>query len=83
LFAVLRRLPGGVRHLLAGDSERNTGRGDDYPAVLARAELRGMLAGPFRLVRALLTTPRRALRVPEPYPAPPVPITRPATRSVR
>lgn len=73
LLAVLRRLPGGVRHMLAGDSERNTGRGEAFPAELARAERRGMLAGPYRLVRTLLTAPRRSLGLPEP--AAPEPLT--------
>ncbi|KAA9153176.1 glycosyltransferase [Amycolatopsis acidicola] len=54
LFPILRRLRGGFAHLLSRDSARNAGRGADFPAVLARAELRGLLAGPFRLLKALL-----------------------------
>jgi GT2 family glycosyltransferase len=65
-FAVLRRLPAGLRHTVADDSERNAGRGADFPAELAKAERRGMLAGPARLVQAALTAPRRRLRLPEP-----------------
>ncbi|HEV3358409.1 MAG TPA: glycosyltransferase family 2 protein [Pseudonocardiaceae bacterium] len=65
-LAVLRRLPAGLRHTVADDSERNAGRGEDFPAELVRAERRGMLAGPARLVLAALTAPRRAVRLPEP-----------------
>ncbi|HEX4224944.1 MAG TPA: glycosyltransferase, partial [Pseudonocardiaceae bacterium] len=65
-LAVLRRLPAGLRHTVADDSERNVGRGADFPAELAKAERRGMLAGPARVVLAVLTAPRRALRLPEP-----------------
>jgi len=66
LLAVLRRVPGGIRHLVAGDSERNTGRGKDFPAELSRAELRGVLLGPVALVRGLIQSPRRRLGLPEP-----------------
>jgi GT2 family glycosyltransferase len=66
LFAVARRLPGGLRHMLAGGSERNTGRGEDFPAELARAERRGMVAGPVRLLRGVWRAPRRRLGLPEP-----------------
>ncbi len=65
-LAVLRRLPAGLRHTVADDSERNAGRGDDFPAELAKAERAGMLAGPARVLRAALTAPRRTLRLPEP-----------------
>ncbi|HVV12198.1 glycosyltransferase [Amycolatopsis sp.] len=54
LLPVLRRLRFGVSHLLSRGSARNAGRGADFPAELARAELRGLLAGPFRLLRTLL-----------------------------
>ena len=66
LFAVARRIPGGLRHLLAGDSARNSGRSADFPAELSRAELRGVLAGPLALLRGLATAPRRRLGLPEP-----------------
>ncbi|HEX3790972.1 MAG TPA: glycosyltransferase [Pseudonocardiaceae bacterium] len=66
LLPVIRRLPRGIRHMLAGDSERNTGRGHDYPAELARAEVRGMIAGPVQLLLSLLVSPRRRLGLPEP-----------------
>ncbi|HEY4019752.1 MAG TPA: glycosyltransferase family 2 protein [Pseudonocardiaceae bacterium] len=65
-LAVLRRLPAGLRHTVADDSERNAGRGEGFPAEVAKAERRGMIAGPARLVLAALTAPRRALRLPEP-----------------
>ena len=64
--AVLRRLPAGIRHILAADSERNTGRGQDFPPELARAERRGVWSGPLRLAQALLTAPRHRLGLPEP-----------------
>jgi len=66
LFAVARRVPGGVRHLLAGDSARNRNRTKDFPPELSKAELRGVLAGPFALLRGLVTAPRRRLGLPEP-----------------
>jgi GT2 family glycosyltransferase len=65
-IAVLRRLPAGLRHTVADDSERNAGRGEGFPPEVAKAERRGMLAGPARLVLTVLTAPRRALRLPEP-----------------
>ena len=65
-FAVLRRLRAGLRHTVAEDSERNAGRGDGFPPEVAKAERRGMLAGPARLALAVLTAPRRRLRLPEP-----------------
>jgi GT2 family glycosyltransferase len=66
LLAVARRLPAGLRHTVAEDSERNAGRGAGFPAELARAERNGMLAGPARLALAVLKAPRRRLGLPEP-----------------
>ncbi len=66
LLAVARRVPGGLRHLLAGDSARNSNRAKDFPPELSKAELRGVLAGPFALLRGLVTAPRRRLGLPEP-----------------
>ena len=66
-LAVLRRLRAGLRHIVADDSERNAGRGEDFPAELAKAERRGILAGPARLALAALTARRRAVRLPEPH----------------
>jgi GT2 family glycosyltransferase len=66
LLAVARRMPGGLRHFLAGDSTRNRGRGEDFPSELSKAELRGVLSGPFALLRGLITAPRRRLGLPEP-----------------
>ena len=66
LLAVARRVPGGVKHLLAGDSARNQGRGADFPPELSKAELRGVIAGPFALLRGILTAPKRRLGLPEP-----------------
>ena len=82
-IAVLRRLPAGLRHTVADDSERNTGRGEDFPAELDRAERRGMLAGPARLVLAVLTAPRHALRLPEPQRTVAQRRTEPAVRMAR
>jgi len=66
LFAVARRVPGGLRHLLAGDSARNSNRAKDFPPELSKAELRGVLSGPFALLRGLVTAPQRRLGLPEP-----------------
>ncbi|MFI9382390.1 glycosyltransferase [Kutzneria sp. NPDC052558] len=66
LLAVARRARGGLRHLLAGDSARNRNRANDFPPELAKAELRGVLSGPFSLLRGLFTAPRRRLGLPEP-----------------
>ncbi|GAA3438082.1 hypothetical protein GCM10018954_076980 [Kutzneria kofuensis] len=66
LLAVARRVPGGLRHFLGGDSARNQGRGHDFPPELSKAELHGVLAGPFALLRGLLTAPKRRLGLPEP-----------------
>ncbi|HJP78490.1 MAG TPA: glycosyltransferase [Pseudonocardiaceae bacterium] len=82
-FAVLRRLPAGLRHTVADDSERNAGRGADFPAALAKAERRGMLAGPARLVLAALTAPRRRLRLPEPQQTTAQRANEPAIRMIR
>lgn len=46
---ILRRLPAGLRRLLDGGSDRNSGRTAAYPASLKRAELRGSLEGGFLL----------------------------------
>jgi GT2 family glycosyltransferase len=51
------RLPAGVRHALARDSEKNAKLPDDYPQSLVRREFVGMLAGP-----ALYWRSRRATR---------------------
>jgi GT2 family glycosyltransferase len=50
-------LPGWLRSLRDPASAKQVNRADDYPPALARAELRGMLAGPVAYLRA-----RMALR---------------------
>lgn len=45
-----RRLPRGVRKLLAPSSERNVERGADYPRQLVFDELRGMATAPFAVL---------------------------------
>jgi GT2 family glycosyltransferase len=57
LVDLLSRLPAGLRHALARDSEKNAKLPDDYPQALVRRELAGMLAGP-----ALYWRSRRATR---------------------
>jgi GT2 family glycosyltransferase len=44
---LLRRVPAGLRALLANDSVKNDKRSLSYPAELRWAELRGMVRGPF------------------------------------
>jgi GT2 family glycosyltransferase len=44
--AIARRLPRGLRKLLAPSSDRNAERGADYPRQLVLDELRGMAAAP-------------------------------------
>jgi glycosyltransferase involved in cell wall biosynthesis len=48
-FAVA--LPRGLRAMLNPDSTKRSGRNDDYPKQLSRAELRGMLTGPGAYLR--------------------------------
>jgi GT2 family glycosyltransferase len=62
LVDLVSRLPAGLRHALARDSEKNAKLPDDYPPSLVRRELAGMLVGP-----ALYWRSRRATRhVPRP-----------------
>jgi O-antigen biosynthesis protein len=61
LVDMLSRLPAGLRHALASDSEKNAKLPDDYPQTLVRRELAGMLAGPalyWRSRRATSHMPR-------------------------
>lgn len=44
---LLRRVPAGLRALLANDSVKNDKRSSSYPTQLRWAELRGMARGPF------------------------------------
>jgi cellulose synthase/poly-beta-1,6-N-acetylglucosamine synthase-like glycosyltransferase len=44
-------LPRGLRAMMNPESTKRSGRDTDYPKVLSRAELRGMLAGPAAYLR--------------------------------
>ena len=44
-------VPRGLRAMTDPDSAKRSKRGDEYPGKLARAELRGMLAGPAAYLR--------------------------------
>jgi GT2 family glycosyltransferase len=52
LATMLRMLPRALRDLRGHDSVSNQDMGEGYPPSLRRAELLGMLAGPFRYVRS-------------------------------
>jgi O-antigen biosynthesis protein len=58
---MVRRLPAGVRHMLAGNSPKNARIEDDYPRELVRAERLGVLQGPLKYGLSRLDT-RRAAR---------------------
>jgi glycosyltransferase involved in cell wall biosynthesis len=49
---LLRKLPGGVRFALSGDSPKNAGRQPDFPRRLIWLELAGMAYGPFAYARS-------------------------------
>jgi GT2 family glycosyltransferase len=55
LVEIVRRVPAGLRRLLDGGSDRNSGRTASYPSSLSRAELVGNLEGavllPVQVVR--------------------------------
>lgn len=57
------RIPAGLRHALASDSDKNAGRPDDYPRALVRRERAGMLAGPALYAASRYST-RRQRRLP-------------------
>jgi hypothetical protein len=59
--ALVRRVPGGLRHLLAAGSPKNVGIEPDYPADLIKIERVGVLQGPFRYGLSRLDS-RRAAR---------------------
>ena len=63
---VARRMPAGVRKLLAPGSAKNDRRTGDYPPLLVRRELAGYLAGPL-----LYFLSRRAARSGGLYDPPP------------
>jgi glycosyltransferase involved in cell wall biosynthesis len=52
-FAVVTRIPAGVRKLLDPGSEKNAARSTTFPTALIVAELRGYLAGPLLYVFSL------------------------------
>jgi GT2 family glycosyltransferase len=49
--------PAWVKSLRAESSAKSVNRADDYPPALARAELRGMVAGPIAYLRARRASP--------------------------
>ena len=55
-------LPGWLRSLRDPASAKQVNRADDYPPALARAELRGMLAGPVAYLRARMALREQAPR---------------------
>jgi hypothetical protein len=55
-------LPGWLRSLRDPSSAKQVNRGDDYPPALARAELRGMRAGPVAYLRARMELREQASR---------------------
>ncbi|MFH5824415.1 glycosyltransferase [Georgenia sp. AZ-5] len=57
-----KNAPVALLHLLDPRSARNEGRGPDYPRDLVLTELRGLLAGPYHLVRSRYAARRRGLR---------------------
>ena len=52
LFDITRRLPHGVSYMLSSASEKNAGKGADYPSELSWMERRGMLYGPIAYLRS-------------------------------
>ena len=52
-------VPAWLRSLRAESSAKSVNRPDDYPPALARAEFRGMAAGPLAYLRARRTSPPR------------------------
>jgi hypothetical protein len=50
--AIVRRIPRGLRYLLARDSSLNEHKREDFPKALTRAEIRGMLYGPLAYARS-------------------------------
>lgn len=52
LWALLRKLPGGLAYALSPGSGKNQNKQGDYPRRLTRLELRGMAYGPFAYLRS-------------------------------
>ena len=61
---ILRKVPAGLRRMVDPGSEKNSGRSSDYPAELARGELRGFLLGPVLYLRARRDARARRRRYP-------------------
>ncbi len=49
----------GVRHMFASDSEKNSSRTGTYPKELARAELKGLMQGPWLYLKSRRQTKKR------------------------
>ena len=52
IWDVARKLPAGVRYLLAPRSRKNIKKGSDYPRSLDRLERWGLIAGPLAYLRS-------------------------------
>jgi glycosyltransferase involved in cell wall biosynthesis len=59
-FDLLRKVPRGISFALRPGSEKNRGKQADFPAEFTRAELRGMLYGPFAYARSRRFVARRS-----------------------
>jgi hypothetical protein len=59
LLGLAAIVPAWLKSLRAETSAKSVNRADDYPPALARAELRGMAAGPLAYLRARRTSPLR------------------------
>jgi glycosyltransferase involved in cell wall biosynthesis len=57
LLGLAAIVPAWLKSLRVESSAKSTNRADDYPPALARAELRGMAAGPIAYLRARRATP--------------------------
>jgi glycosyltransferase involved in cell wall biosynthesis len=53
LITLARLAPRALRDMRGKDSARNAPMGDDFPASMRQATVRGMLRGPFRYLRSL------------------------------
>ena len=59
LLGLAAIVPAWLKSLRVESSAKSVNRADDYPPALARAELRGMAAGPLTYLRARRTSPLR------------------------
>jgi O-antigen/teichoic acid export membrane protein/GT2 family glycosyltransferase len=66
LAAIVRRVPGGVVAVVDPRSRKNAKRSPSFPRDLARAEMAGLLTGPFAYARARVSARLGARRQEEP-----------------